>query len=104
QGRVGGRSCRGRLAARAPRRRRRGAGRAQPVRPRQGHVRLGELKAYPAIEVRTNSPEVALSWRDDFGPTAVDEERDGTVRIFFPSTAARDQALRALAPRFVASA
>ena len=62
------------------------------------------MKAYPAIEVRTNSPDVALAWVDDFGPTAVDEERDGTVRIFFPSTAARDQALRALAPRFVASA
>lgn len=60
------------------------------------------MKAYPAIDVRTDCPDLALAAVDDFGPTAVDDERGGSVRIFFPSAAARDDAIRALAPRFEA--
>ena len=61
------------------------------------------MKAYPAIDIHTDSADLALAFVDDFGPTAVDDQRDGAVRIFFASTAARDQALRALAARFEAS-
>lgn len=58
-------------------------------------------KAYPAIDVRTDAPDLLLAIVDDFGPTAVEDlERDGSVRIFFPSPTDRDAALRALAPRF----
>jgi ribosomal protein L11 methyltransferase len=62
------------------------------------------LKTYPAVDITTDSADFALALVDDFGPTAVDDERAGSVRIFFPSTNTRDQALRALAPRFDASA
>jgi ribosomal protein L11 methyltransferase len=61
------------------------------------------VKSYPALDVTTDSPDVALALVDDFGPTAVDAERPQTARIFFPSAAARDAALRALAPHFAAS-
>jgi len=60
------------------------------------------LKDYPAIDVRTDAPDLVLAIVDDFGPTALEDlERDGSVRIFFPSPADRDAALSALAPRFV---
>jgi ribosomal protein L11 methyltransferase len=62
------------------------------------------LKTYPAIDVRTDAPDLLLAIVDDFGPTAVqDLERDGSVRVFFPSAPDRDAALRALAPRFGAT-
>jgi ribosomal protein L11 methyltransferase len=52
-------------------------------------------KSWPAIDVQTGSSDLLLALVDDFGPTAV-EERDASVRIFFPTIAARDQALRAV--------
>jgi ribosomal protein L11 methyltransferase len=59
------------------------------------------LKDYPAIDVRTDAPDLLLAIVDDFGPTAVEDfERDGSVRVFFPSSADRDAAVRALASRF----
>jgi len=58
------------------------------------------LKAYPAIDVQTDSPDLAVALVDDFGPTAVDDQHTGSARIFFPSSDARDAALRALASRF----
>jgi ribosomal protein L11 methyltransferase len=58
------------------------------------------LKAYPAIDIKTDSPDLALAFVDDFGPTAVDDQHTGSVRIFFPSSEARDAALRELASRF----
>jgi ribosomal protein L11 methyltransferase len=62
------------------------------------------MKAYPAIDVRTGSPDLALAFVDEFGPTAVDDQHAGAVRIFFPSADARDAALRELTPRFEVSA
>ncbi|MCU1383676.1 MAG: prmA 3 [Acidobacteria bacterium] len=61
------------------------------------------MKQYPAIDVRTDAPDLLLALVDDFGPTAV-EERGDTTRIFFASTADRDTAERALAPRFEVAA
>ena len=58
------------------------------------------MKAYPAIDVQTDSPDLAVALVDDFGPTAVDDQHTGSARIFFPSSDARDAALRALASRF----
>ena len=47
-----------------------------------------KLKDYPAIDVRTDAPDLLLAIVDDFGPTALEDlERDGSVRIFFPSPA-----------------
>lgn len=57
------------------------------------------MKTYAAIDVRTDSPDLLLALVDDFGPTAV-EERDPLVRVFFSTAADRDEAQRALAPRF----
>lgn len=57
------------------------------------------MKTYAAIDVRTGSPDLLLAIVDDFGPTAV-EEREASVRVFFPTTGDRDAAQRALAPRF----
>jgi ribosomal protein L11 methyltransferase len=63
------------------------------------------VKTYPAIEVRTDAPDLLLAIVDDFGPTAVEDlERGGSVRIFFPSPTDRDAALRVLTPRFAVSA
>ena len=59
------------------------------------------MKDYPAIDVRTDAPDLLLAIVDDFGPTALEElQRDGAVRIFFSSAADRDSALSALSPRF----
>jgi ribosomal protein L11 methyltransferase len=57
------------------------------------------MKQYPAIDVRTNAPDLLLAIVDDFGPTAV-EERGPSVRIFFANTSDRDDAQRALTARF----
>ena len=57
------------------------------------------MKTYAALDVRADSPDLLLALVDDFGPTAV-EERDTTVRVFFPSAASRDAARGALAGRF----
>ena len=61
------------------------------------------MKQYPAIDVRTGASDLLLALVDDFGPTAV-EERGDITRIFFTSSADRDTAQRALAPRFEVSA
>lgn len=61
------------------------------------------MKHYPALDVRTDAPDLLLAIVDDFGPTAV-EERGGVTRVFFTSTADRDTARRALTPRFEVSA
>jgi ribosomal protein L11 methyltransferase len=61
------------------------------------------MKQYPAIDVRTDASDILLAIVDDFGPTAV-EEREASVRVFFVTAADRDAALRALAPRFDATA
>lgn len=57
------------------------------------------MKQYPAIDVRTETPDLVLAIVDDFGPTAV-EERDATTRIFFTTAQDRDAAQRAVAVRF----
>ena len=57
------------------------------------------MKQYPAIDVRTDAPDLLLAIVDDFGPTAV-EERGASVRIFFATAGDRDDAQRALAARF----
>ena len=61
------------------------------------------MKTYAALDVRTDSSDLLLAIVDDFGPTAV-EERDTSVRVFFATTSDRDEAQRALAPRFDVSA
>jgi len=60
-------------------------------------------KTYPALDVQSTSPDLVLAIVDDFGPTAV-EERGDCFRIFFPTTAARDDALNVLAATAPASA
>lgn len=57
------------------------------------------MKQYPAIDVRTDTPDILLAIVDDFGPTAL-EERGPSVRIFFAATSDRDAAQRALAAEF----
>ena len=52
------------------------------------------MKTYPALDVRTDSADLLLAFVDDFSPTGV-EERGGHVRVFFPTTTARDQAAAA---------
>ena len=61
------------------------------------------MKQYPAIDVCTDAPDLLLAIVDDFGPTAV-EERDASVRVFFSTPGDRDDAQRALAPRFEVTA
>jgi hypothetical protein len=53
------------------------------------------LKTYPAVHVQSAAADLVLALVDDFGPTAV-EERGDSLRIFFSTTAARDDALNAL--------
>lgn len=55
-------------------------------------------KVWPALDVSfdvTGDQDLLLAAADDYSPTAV-EERDGTLRIFFATTAARDRAAVAL--------
>jgi ribosomal protein L11 methyltransferase len=54
------------------------------------------MKHYPAIDVRGGEIDVTLAAVDEFAPAAV-EERDDSVRIFFSTSAARDDACAALA-------
>jgi len=60
-------------------------------------------KSYPALDVQSASPDRVLAIVDDFGATAV-EERGNSLRIFFSTTAARDEALNVLAATAPASA
>jgi ribosomal protein L11 methyltransferase len=64
---------------------------------------LGELKSYPALDVRCDSVDLLLAMVDDFSPTAV-EERGQLVRVFFSNTADRDAARFTIAFRFPAGA
>jgi ribosomal protein L11 methyltransferase len=59
-------------------------------------------KTWPAVDVRTDSSDLLLALLDDFAPTAV-EEHGGSLRIFFSTAAARDEALQALAATAPAS-
>jgi len=61
------------------------------------------LKTYPAVDVQSAPADLVLALVDDFEPTAV-EERGDSLRIFFSSTAARDDALNVLAATAPASA
>lgn len=61
------------------------------------------MKLYPALDVRTDAPDLLIAMVDDFHPAAV-EEREAAVRVFFTTTADRDDAQRALAPRFEVTA
>ena len=57
------------------------------------------MKKYPALEVRTDAPDMLAALVDDFSPTAL-EPREVDVRVFFASAADRDAAERALAGRY----
>jgi ribosomal protein L11 methyltransferase len=61
------------------------------------------VRSYPAIEVRTDAPDLLLALVDDFHPTAVEECAD-SVRVFFTTANDRDDAQRALASRFAITA
>jgi ribosomal protein L11 methyltransferase len=61
------------------------------------------LKAYPALEIRAADPDRLYAAIDDFSPTAL-EERTDSVRVFFSTTSARDNAQSALAPEFQVAA
>jgi ribosomal protein L11 methyltransferase len=53
-------------------------------------------KAWPAVDVSSSGdPDLILAAADDYSPTAV-EERDGVLRIFFPTSEIRDRAALAL--------
>ena len=62
------------------------------------------LRHYPAIEISFRGPAdeehvgLVLAALDDFGPTAIDEDRE-PLRAFFTTAAARDSALAALTGR-----
>ena len=57
------------------------------------------MKAYPALEIRAADPDRLYAAIDDFSPTAL-EERTDSIRVFFSTTSARDNAQSALAPEF----
>ena len=61
------------------------------------------MKTYAALEIRTPDTDRLLVAIDDVAPTAI-EERDDAVRVFFSTSAARDQAQAALAPHFSVAA
>ncbi len=55
-------------------------------------------KTWPAVDITIASgtdPDLILAAADDYSPTAV-EERDGILRIFFPTAEIRDRAADAL--------
>jgi len=60
-------------------------------------------KTWPALDVTAGDPDLVLAAADDYSPTAV-EERDATLRIFFPTTGIRDRAAAALGSRFTVAA
>ena len=51
-------------------------------------------KRWPAVDA-SGDPDLILAIADDYAPTAV-EERDGALRIFFPTSDLRDRAALAL--------
>src|SRR5262245_57796160 len=60
------------------------------------------MKTYPALDVRTDAPDMLAALVDDFAPVAL-EQRDTTVRVFFATSVDRDAAQRALTRVFVAA-
>jgi ribosomal protein L11 methyltransferase len=62
-------------------------------------VGWSDVKRYPALDIASSPTELLFATLDDLAPTAI-EERDEAVRVFFSTTAARDQARSALAPQF----
>ena len=58
------------------------------------------MKTYAALDVRSDACDLLLALVDDFRPTAVEERAAAIIRIFFSTTADRDEAQRALVPRF----
>ena len=61
------------------------------------------MKTYPALDVRTDAPEMLAALVDDFSPVAL-EPRDAVVRVFFATSADRDLAQHALATTIDAAA
>jgi ribosomal protein L11 methyltransferase len=57
------------------------------------------VKAYPALQVRGADPDRIFAAIDDLSATAI-EERDDSVRVFFSTAAARDDAKSALTREF----
>ena len=53
-------------------------------------------RLWPALDVWNVEPDLLLALLDDYQPTAL-EERESAVRLFFPTSAARDGAAQALA-------
>lgn len=60
---------------------------------------MGQLKAYPALDVHGESTDLLLAIVDDFAPAAI-EERGDSVRVFFCTAETRDAARAAVAQRF----
>jgi len=60
---------------------------------------LGDLKTYPALEIRGADADRLSAAIDDFSPTALEELSD-SIRVFFSTTSARDDAQSALALKF----
>jgi ribosomal protein L11 methyltransferase len=56
------------------------------------------VKRWPAIDVRSDSPDLVLAAVDDFSPTAA-EEQDDRLRLFFATPTDRDAARHALDAR-----
>jgi ribosomal protein L11 methyltransferase len=57
------------------------------------------VKTYPALDVRTDAPDLLAALVDDFSPVAL-EPRDAATRVFFAAAGDRDAAQRALAAQF----
>lgn len=57
------------------------------------------MRLYPAIDIAGGDADLIAGFLDDFAPSAI-EERDGTVRAFFATSAQRDSARGALVDRF----
>jgi ribosomal protein L11 methyltransferase len=49
------------------------------------------VRRWPALDVRSASPDLVLAFVDDYSPSAAEERPDG-LRLYFSSTAARDAA------------
>ena len=60
-------------------------------------------KTWPAIDVVDGEQDLILAAADDYSPTAV-EERDDSLRIFFPTAEIRDRAAVALRASFSVTA
>lgn len=61
------------------------------------------MKSYPALDIRGADTDRLFAAIDDLSATAI-EEREDSVRVFFSTTSARDNAQTALAPEFQVAA